>query len=306
MASRGSGHREVSPCDFPIVPSAVRPARRGGRQFPAAGDHPARPARPTERRHHRRQRDPTPGREQQADHAGHRRRRRADHQLRRAGLRPADSTTSRTTSATSTVTSPWSRPTAYPLLTAGRLDKRLFNLTELAAQGYDDASSAQLPLLLTAPATLRSAPQHAGGRDAPPYPRQRRKHRGHRAEVRREDVLGRHQRPDHVQDQPGHQDLARRPHPRHARPVDEADRRPDRLAARGTTARGVKVAVLDTGYDAEPPRPRQAGRRGRRASSPTRRSRTSTATAPTPRRSSPASVRRPTASARASRRARNC
>ena len=47
---------------------------------------------------------------------------------------------------------------AYPLLTEGRLDKRLFNLTELAAQGYDDASSDQLPLLLTAPSALRSAP----------------------------------------------------------------------------------------------------------------------------------------------------
>ncbi|RZT20792.1 subtilase family protein [Kribbella sp. VKM Ac-2569] len=47
---------------------------------------------------------------------------------------------------------------AYPLLSAGRLDKRLFNLTELAAQGYDDASNASLPLLLTAPAALRSAP----------------------------------------------------------------------------------------------------------------------------------------------------
>ncbi|WP_238154836.1 S8 family peptidase [Kribbella soli] len=47
---------------------------------------------------------------------------------------------------------------AYPLFSAGRLDKRLFNLTELAAQGYDDASNASLPLLLTAPATLRSAP----------------------------------------------------------------------------------------------------------------------------------------------------
>ncbi|GAA1595044.1 S8 family serine peptidase [Kribbella hippodromi] len=47
---------------------------------------------------------------------------------------------------------------AYPLVTSGKLDKRLFNLTELAAQGYDDASTDQLPLLLTAPATLRSAP----------------------------------------------------------------------------------------------------------------------------------------------------
>ena len=45
---------------------------------------------------------------------------------------------------------------AYPLLTAGRLDKRLFNLTELAAQGYDDASADQLPLLISGSATLRS------------------------------------------------------------------------------------------------------------------------------------------------------
>ncbi|TDD16469.1 peptidase S8/S53 subtilisin kexin sedolisin [Kribbella turkmenica] len=47
---------------------------------------------------------------------------------------------------------------AYPLLTEGRLDRRLFNLTDLVAQGYDDARSDRLPLLLTAPATLRSAP----------------------------------------------------------------------------------------------------------------------------------------------------
>ncbi|NUR94683.1 MAG: S8 family peptidase [Kribbellaceae bacterium] len=45
---------------------------------------------------------------------------------------------------------------AYALLSAGRLDKRLFNLTELAAQGYDDASSNQLPLLISGSTTLRS------------------------------------------------------------------------------------------------------------------------------------------------------
>jgi hypothetical protein len=39
---------------------------------------------------------------------------------------------------------------AYPMLTEGRLDSRLFNLTELVAQGYDDAASTSLPLLLTA------------------------------------------------------------------------------------------------------------------------------------------------------------
>ncbi|WP_433162761.1 S8 family serine peptidase [Kribbella sp. CA-247076] len=47
---------------------------------------------------------------------------------------------------------------AYPLFAEGRLDRRLFNLTDLVAQGYDDARSDRLPLILTAPATLRSAP----------------------------------------------------------------------------------------------------------------------------------------------------
>ncbi|MFI6673607.1 S8 family peptidase [Kribbella sp. NPDC050470] len=47
---------------------------------------------------------------------------------------------------------------AYPLLTEGRLDQRLFNLTDLVAQGYDDARTDRLPLLLTAPKTLRSTP----------------------------------------------------------------------------------------------------------------------------------------------------
>jgi subtilisin family serine protease len=38
---------------------------------------------------------------------------------------------------------------AYSLFTAGRLDRRLFNLSLLAAQGYDDASTAKLPVLLS-------------------------------------------------------------------------------------------------------------------------------------------------------------
>ncbi|WP_132189707.1 MULTISPECIES: S8 family serine peptidase [Kribbella] len=47
---------------------------------------------------------------------------------------------------------------AYPMLVEGRLDRRLFNLTQLVAQGYDDASTPNLPMLLTASATTRSAP----------------------------------------------------------------------------------------------------------------------------------------------------
>ncbi|GAA4586214.1 S8 family serine peptidase [Planotetraspora phitsanulokensis] len=55
---------------------------------------------------------------------------------------------------------------AMPLLSAGRLDPRLFNVTQLAAFGYDDAASPALPLILTYPtgtATLRVA----GGRPLP-------------------------------------------------------------------------------------------------------------------------------------------
>ncbi|MEU8227716.1 S8 family serine peptidase [Kribbella sp. NPDC048915] len=45
---------------------------------------------------------------------------------------------------------------AYPLYTSGRLDKRLFNLTDLVAQGYDDASSDKLPLLISGSTSLRT------------------------------------------------------------------------------------------------------------------------------------------------------
>ncbi|MEU4391658.1 S8 family serine peptidase [Kribbella sp. NPDC023855] len=48
---------------------------------------------------------------------------------------------------------------AYPLLTEGRLDSRLFNLTKLVAQGYDDASTKNLPLLLTSPTSTLKAPE---------------------------------------------------------------------------------------------------------------------------------------------------
>ncbi|GAA2209475.1 S8 family serine peptidase [Nonomuraea monospora] len=57
---------------------------------------------------------------------------------------------------------------AMPLLAAGTLDPRLFDVTRLAALGYDDAASPRLPLILTYPdgadaATLRAA----GGRPLP-------------------------------------------------------------------------------------------------------------------------------------------
>ncbi|TWD79724.1 subtilisin family serine protease [Kribbella amoyensis] len=51
-------------------------------------------------------------------------------------------------------------PAAYGLVASGRLDQRLFNLTDLVAQGYDDARTATLPLLLTGDTAPR-APQAA-------------------------------------------------------------------------------------------------------------------------------------------------
>jgi subtilisin family serine protease len=48
---------------------------------------------------------------------------------------------------------------AYPMLAEGRLDEKLFNLTELVAQGYDDAGMSVIPLLLKAPAATRHAPR---------------------------------------------------------------------------------------------------------------------------------------------------
>lgn len=45
---------------------------------------------------------------------------------------------------------------AMPLISADRLDKELFNLTALVADGYDDASSDGIPLIIDYPATRMS------------------------------------------------------------------------------------------------------------------------------------------------------
>ncbi|MEU1081737.1 S8 family serine peptidase [Streptomyces sp. NPDC005908] len=60
---------------------------------------------------------------------------------------------------------------AVPYIATGRLDKQLFNVTQLAAQGYDDAHSEALPLILThtknSPALKRGVtPQPPGPPDA--------------------------------------------------------------------------------------------------------------------------------------------
>ncbi|MFC6080114.1 S8 family peptidase [Sphaerisporangium aureirubrum] len=55
---------------------------------------------------------------------------------------------------------------AMPLLAAGRLDPRLFNVTQLAALGYDDTASTALPLIVTYAAGT-TALRVAGGRPLP-------------------------------------------------------------------------------------------------------------------------------------------
>ena len=49
---------------------------------------------------------------------------------------------------------------AMPYLATGRLDKQLFDVTQLIAQGYDDARTAELPLIVTR--TTGSAKLRAG------------------------------------------------------------------------------------------------------------------------------------------------
>ncbi|MFC4530167.1 S8 family serine peptidase [Sphaerisporangium dianthi] len=56
---------------------------------------------------------------------------------------------------------------AMPLLAAGRLDPRLFDVTRLAALGYDDAASSALPLIVTYSAGAAATLRVAGGRPLP-------------------------------------------------------------------------------------------------------------------------------------------
>ncbi|MFF5214956.1 S8 family serine peptidase [Micromonospora sp. NPDC000442] len=53
---------------------------------------------------------------------------------------------------------------AAPLLTAERLDRRLFNVTDLIEMGYDDARAAELPLIATYPKAAARAARPAAPR----------------------------------------------------------------------------------------------------------------------------------------------
>lgn len=54
--------------------------------------------------------------------------------------------------------------TAVPLVGTGRLDRNLFNLTRLAEFGYDDASSATLPVIATYPGARATRAVPAGAK----------------------------------------------------------------------------------------------------------------------------------------------
>ncbi|TDU90677.1 PA domain-containing protein [Kribbella voronezhensis] len=142
---------------------------------------------------------------------------------------------------------------AYPLLVSGRLDSRLFNLTELVADGYDDASTDSLPMLLAAPATARST---AKAPVAPPAATTRRTLTSLGttavtvAKTKTKDFWSGIQSTS-LRSAVGKIWLDGRTHA-------TLDRSTKQIGAptawrAGYDGKGVKVAVLDTGYDANHP-----------------------------------------------------
>ncbi|MFB7293291.1 S8 family serine peptidase [Actinacidiphila glaucinigra] len=149
-----------------------------------------------------------------------------------------------------------------PYVGAGTLDKQLFNVTKLIADGYDDAHSSGLPLIVSytdAAAKSRTRPKMAGSTG-----------------VRRLDsIQGAALTQNHEQAPAfwsaltgGAGAAARSAKPAFAGGVakvwldgkvkaDLADSTAqigaDKVWAEGNTGKGVKVAVLDTGVDAEHP-----------------------------------------------------
>ncbi|WP_392870404.1 S8 family serine peptidase [Streptomyces sp. LN499] len=152
---------------------------------------------------------------------------------------------------------------ALPYVSAGKLDKQLFNVTQLIADGYDDAHAKRLPLIVRytdAAAKLRTRPKAAGSTVA-----------------RRLDSIqgaavteSREQAPTFwsaLTDGSGAA-AARSANPVFAGGVakvwldgkvkaDLADSTAQigaqQVCAQGNTGKGVKVAVLDTGVDTEHP-----------------------------------------------------
>ncbi|MET8275088.1 S8 family serine peptidase [Streptomyces sp. NPDC005096] len=151
---------------------------------------------------------------------------------------------------------------ALPYVSSGKLDKQLFNVTQLIADGYDDAHTAALPLIVRytdAAAKLRTRPKVAGSTVA------------RRLDSIQGAALG--QKRDKAPEfwsalTGGSAAAARSANPALAGGIakvwldgkvkaDLADSTAQigaqQVWAQGNTGKGVKVAVLDTGVDTEHP-----------------------------------------------------
>ena len=185
---------------------------------------------------------------------------------------------------------------AIPLVRSGRLDAELFDVEHLVAEGYGDAASATLPLIVQGgAAAFRTAGAHAlTSIDATAI----RPAKDSLATFWKSQSAG-------ARTAGADAHLARRQGQAGPGPQHRADRRPHRLAGRDRRARRQGRGAghrLST-----PPTPTwRAGSPRRRTSAPARTPSTASGTAPTSRPRSPAAARPPAAPARASRTARNC
>ncbi|TDO43168.1 subtilisin family serine protease [Kribbella sp. VKM Ac-2527] len=139
---------------------------------------------------------------------------------------------------------------AYGMFTQGRLDRRLFNLTDLVAQGYDDAHTARLPLLLTSTGT--SAPR------TPSAATTRRTLASVGTTAIAVDKSQAKKFWDSIDSGPSLRSTGASKIWLDGRTHATLDRSTKQIAAptvwqAGYDGKGVKVAVLDTGYDANHP-----------------------------------------------------
>ena len=182
---------------------------------------------------------------------------------------------------------------AIPMVDAGRLDAELFDVEHLVAQGYGDAASTTLPLIVQGGAARRTADARALTSI------------GASAIAPAKDTLAGFWQTLPARPYRGRvANLARRQGPGQAGPQRRADRRPAGVAGR---PRRPRRQGRRAGHRRRRrPTPTWPARSSRRATSATARTpSTATGTAPTSPPPSPAPAPRPAAAARASRTARD-